>query len=204
MAKPIIAIDIDDVLADNAKGFTDFSNARWGTHLTPSDYEEHWSHMWQVDNDEAERRAVEFHESGSLGRYDHNQHAFDVLTQLKERYELVIITSRRIRAKEETFAWIAERFPNIFADHQIHFAGIWDEGISENRYSRTKGDLVKELGVSYLIDDQLKHCLSASEHGVPALLFGDYSWNQSDILPSNVTRVNGWAEVLEYFNVRAK
>jgi 5'(3')-deoxyribonucleotidase len=202
MVKPLIAIDIDDVLADNARGFTQFSNERWGTHLEPSDYEEHWAHMWQVDNAEAERRAAEFHESGSLGRYGHNLHAYDVLTKLKETYDFVIITSRRLIAKDETITWIADRFPDLFKDDQIYFAGIWDDGISEGRYARTKGDLIKGLSVNYLIDDQLKHCLSASEQQVPSLLFGDYSWNQSDTLSSNITRVKDWAEVLEYFSGR--
>ena len=106
MAKPIIAVDIDDVLADNAKGFIEFSNRTWGTTLLPSDYQEHWSDMWQVDNAEAERRAQEFHGSGSLQDYDHDVSAFDVLVKLKDTYDLVIITSRRISAKEETIAWV--------------------------------------------------------------------------------------------------
>ena len=35
-----IAIDIDDVLADNAEKFTAFSNQRFNTRLTTDDYDE--------------------------------------------------------------------------------------------------------------------------------------------------------------------
>jgi len=203
MTRPRIAIDIDDVLADNAKGFIQFSNDRWGTTLQPSDYQEHWSNMWQVDHDEAERRSLEFHEFGGHVGYEHIDHAFEALMLLKERYDLVIVTSRRRRVKGETLAWLDQHYPGIFTEDQIYFAGIWDEGITEERYAGTKVDIIKELDAQYLIDDQLKHCLAAAEEGVQVLLFGDYSWNQIEVLPKNMTRVNGWKAVLEYFNGRA-
>jgi hypothetical protein len=41
-----------------------------------------------------------------------------------------------------------------------------------------------------------------AEAGVDGLLFGNYPWNQSKELPSNVRRVANWAEVKEYFNVQ--
>ena len=64
-----IAIDIDDVLAENAIGFVAFSNERWGTRLRVDDYSEHWSEMWHVDREEAERRAHVFHDSGAIKGY---------------------------------------------------------------------------------------------------------------------------------------
>ena len=50
-----------------------------------------------------------------------------------------------------------------------------------------------------MIDDQPKHCLSAAECGVEALLFGNYRWNQLADLPDRVTRVQDWEEVERYF-----
>ena len=66
-----IAIDIDDVLAENAIGFVAFSNERCGTRLRVDDYSEHWSDMWHVDSEEAERRAHVFHDSGAIKGYAH-------------------------------------------------------------------------------------------------------------------------------------
>lgn len=193
---PIIAIDIDDVLADHAKPFVEFSNKRWGTNLTVNDYDEHWAKMWQVDREEGGRRAAEFRSSKIISKYDHTESAFEVLQKLSGRFSLVVLTSRRLEMEKETRAWITRHYPNIFTE--IHFSGIWEVGDSE-AHLRTKAEVCKSLGVSYLIDDQLKHCLGASECGVVSLLFGNYTWNQSDNLPKNVIRVKNWEEIQTYF-----
>ena len=194
--KPIIAIDVDDVLADHAKQFVEFSNKRWNTNLTVEDYDEHWAAMWQIDNEETERRAAEFHSSKTINQYNSDESALEVLKELSEVFSLVILTSRRLEIEKETRAWIQSRYPNIFSD--IYFSGIW-ETIDGEAHRRTKADLCVTLGVSYLIDDQLKHCLGAAERGVDGLLFGKYSWNKSSKLPSRVTRVQDWHAVREYF-----
>lgn len=66
----------------------------------------------------------------------------------------------------------------------------------------TKGELAKSIGADYIIDDQIKHVLAAAELGIRGILFGDYAWNKADVLPDNVTRVNDWQEVLNYFETR--
>lgn len=202
--KPVIAVDIDDVLAENAAGFTAFSNERWGTHLTPEDYQEDWSKMWQVDHEEAERRAVEFHESDRMRSYASDTGAATVLEELKKRFDVLIITSRRAQMKKDTEDWITQHYPGIFADGAVHFAGIWDEGISEARYARTKGELAHLLHADYLIDDQLKHCVAVAELGIEALLFGEYQWNRAPQLPEKVTRVKDWGEVKAFFDGRER
>jgi uncharacterized HAD superfamily protein len=150
-SKPTIAIDIDDVLADNAKEFIEFSNRRWGTSLMAEDYDEHWGKLWQVDHEEVERRANEYDDSGVLSTYNY-----------------------------------------------IHFSGIWDD-INDYSHSLTKGEISRELGVDFIIDDQLKHCLGAATLGIQAILFGNYTWNQTDRLPKNVERIDNWLGGYEVF-----
>jgi uncharacterized HAD superfamily protein len=65
---------------------------------------------------------------------------------------------------------------------------------------RPKSEVCIELGVSYLIDDNLTAVTQTSAFGIKALLFGDYPWNQAKELPEGVTRVKNWQEVLEYFD----
>lgn len=193
-----IAIDIDDVLADNASGFVEFSNQRWGTNLRPDQYDEHWAKIWEVDNEETDRRATIFHQSGALRSYRHNDSALPVLRRLSQDFNLLIITSRRMQTKGDTVAWIHEHYPGIFTDETIHFAGIWDT-VSNHSISLTKGDLVDALQADYLIDDQLKHCEAVAQRGKRALLFGDYSWNQTPRLADGVTRVTDWSAIERYF-----
>lgn len=195
--KPTIAVDIDDVLADNAKAFVEFSNKRWGTHLTIEDYSDHWGEMWRIDHAEVERRAVEFHLSGSIGEYEHNIYAKPVLLGLAENYRLIIITARRQVVVKETEAWLDTYFKDVF--DKVIYAGFYDN--ERLGFHLTKAELCHSEGVNFLIDDQLKHCLGAAEIGVQALLFGNYGWNRTDTpLPSGVRRVVDWQAVKEFFD----
>lgn len=200
MSKPVIAIDIDDVLSANAEAFTAFSNQRFGTSLQATDYDEHWARMWGVDMAETERRAVEFHASGVVAEYSRKDNAREVLQELSSRYKLIVVTSRRRSIESHTRAWIAEQYPDIFDD--ILFAGIYDEGLKKEHFQMTKSDLFTSSAVSFVIDDQLKHCLAAVELGIETILFGNYSWNQADELPALLTRCENWLAVGEYFDKR--
>lgn len=189
-----IAIDVDDVLAENAAGFVRFSNEQWGTRLTVEDYDEHWADMWQVDTDEVEKRAQAFHGSSAMRGYGHVGGAHEALRLLADGHRLVVATSRRLQMQDDTLAWINEHFPGIFSSEEVYFAGIWDD-IDSQSHLKTKADLVNQINADILIDDQLKHCLSVAESGRQAILFGDYSWNQADSLPSGVVRCLNWSEV---------
>jgi 5'(3')-deoxyribonucleotidase len=199
MKKQTIAVDIDDVLADNAGGFIAFSTQRWGTHLSPEDYDERFAAMWEIDEHEAERRAVEFHGSGVIGRYRHDPGASPVLRELSKNYRLIVITSRRKQVAQESLAWLDRYYAGIFSD--VHFAGMWDKA-DPLAHQATKAELSRELGADYLIDDQPKHCIGAAEAGLTALLFGDYKWNRHADVPTGVVRVKDWLAVEEYFHAQ--
>jgi uncharacterized HAD superfamily protein len=197
--KQTIAVDIDDVLAVNARSFIDFSNKQWGTHLSVDDYDERWGVMWQIDEDEVNSRSEEWHASGQIGRNEHFTEAPAVLRQLAKNYRLVIVTSRRSIIKDETLKWVDTYFGDIF--EEIRFAGFFDNGFGHHF---TKAEIVQELGASYLIDDQLKHCVAAAEAGINSLLFGDYKWNQTtESLPEKVARVSDWQAVAKYFSQKS-
>lgn len=121
MQKPIIAVDIDDVIAANAKGFVDWSNDRYGTNLTIDDYDDRWTLVWQVEHDEAEKRAIEYHASGHIGAYNNIDGAYEVLKKLSETFRLIVITARRNSINQLTYDWIEKYYPDIFEN--IIFAG---------------------------------------------------------------------------------
>ena len=199
-AKPVIAVDIDDVIAENAPSFVAFSNERWGTHLTVDDFQDHWGEVWGLEHEETEKRYHEFHESGRIGTYEVIHGAQAVLQKLKERFTLIILTSRPESESQLTKEWVGTHYRDIFDG--IIFSGFYERGMRDG-VKMTKGQLAKDIGANYLIDDQLKHVLAASEHGIRGILFGEYAWNKADALPENVTRVTNWDEVLQYFDSRA-
>jgi len=199
VTKPVIAIDVDDVLAQHAESFIEYSNQKWGTSLTLDDYDEHWAKVWQVDIAEALRRRDEFVSSKVHDNFIAHTDSDTALKSLAERFELRIVTSRLLSMKEGTLEWIKQTYPGVFSEDHIHFAGIWDK-LESNSHAMTKTDVLKQIGASYLIDDQLKHCYAASEAGVQAILFGNYGWNQVSDLPKDITRCRDWAAILEYFH----
>ena len=196
ITKPIIAVDIDDVIAANALGFVEWSNQKYGTHLTVDDYQDHWGEVWKVEHEETERRAVEYHESDHVATYTTIEGASDALRKLKERFKLVILTTRRNSINQLTKEWIEKYYPGIFDD--IVFSGFFDSPTKES-ITMTKGELAKSIGADYIIDDQIKHVLAATKLGIRGILFGNYTWNKVEVLPENVTRVHSWEEVLNYF-----
>ena len=197
MSKPTIAIDIDEVLADYAAEFVVMSNKLWNTNFTADDYHEDWLTLWGVDLDEAVARGQAMLEDRMHERLKHNDEAVEGLHRLGEDYNLIVLTARNLATKELTLEWLGRHYPMI-SPGSVNFAGIWDNP-KPDAVTRTKGSIAKQLGVEYIIDDQLKHCLAADEHGIQALLFGDYRWNQQDELPASITRVSNWTAVWEYF-----
>lgn len=193
-----IAWDIDDVLADNATGFADFCNKTWGLSMRPEDFSEDWCAMWGVDIDEVNRRSDIFHTSDAALNYRPHDGALEVITALAEKNENRIVTSRRQLLREHTAVWIGRHFPGAFAS--VHYSGIFDT-FQHGDHLKTKVDVLKEIDADILVDDQLKHCVAAAEAGIPAILFGNYRWNQAETLPEGITRCETMQEVGEYFGV---
>ncbi len=191
-----IVIDIDDVLADHARAFADYSNEKFGMNITPEDYQEEWMHVWKTDLDETIKRAKEYHESDHLTLCATIEGAQDTLKELQKNFKLVALTSRRNSIKTLTDEWLNKHYSDIFDD--VVFAGFFDT-ITQESVHKTKGELAKNIGAHYIIDDQPKHILSAVELGMKGILFGNYKWNKFDILPKDAIRANNWQEVLQYF-----
>ncbi|OYW41969.1 hypothetical protein B7Z28_01930, partial [Candidatus Saccharibacteria bacterium 32-45-3] len=94
MTKPIVTVDIDDVLALSAQAFINHSNEKWLTNLTVDDYSEDWGAVWGLDKHDAtglaeiQRRAQEYFDA-TFKHMPHDIYAHDVLKSLKDDYELV-------------------------------------------------------------------------------------------------------------------
>ncbi len=196
MQKKTIAVDVDDVLADSAVGFVNFSNERWGTTLTVDDFTEHWGEMWQVNHEEVVKRANIIHGSKIMTNFMNNEKAFPVLKKLSEKYRLIVLTSRPKDVQKETIAWLDRHYNGIFDD--FVFAGLYD-GVPENAHLGTKAGMAELHKIDYLIDDHPKHCLAVAELGIKSLLFGDYKWNRDFKSSKNVTKVKDWERIGLYF-----
>lgn len=204
-SKPVIAVDLDDVLKESSQLIIDYSNQKWGTDLTIDDYDEHWAAMWQVDNAEWEARAHQIHSEKLLIHGEPFLETKRVLELLSRDYTLVVASSRQQIILEDTREWLRLHFGGLFQN--VHFAGIWDDTEIDGavKVKQTKASLLKEIGADYLIDDQPKHCIAAAEIGVQAILFGEYPWNIGVGIPgAGVTRINDWKGVEAYFHAKRR
>lgn len=208
-SRPIVAIDIDDVLAQSAQAFVDFSNLHWGTQLSIDHYSEDWATMWGLNKDSLEHMRI-VRERGNealtaiiptMSRIDD---AYSVLKKLKTKAQLIVVTSRKEVLKPETMQWLDMHYPGIFHQSVVYFTGFY-ERLATGSWALHKGDMLRELGAHYLVDDQVKHCNGAAACGVKALLFGGYAHqSQSEAVDASVVPVRNWQAVEDFFDAELR
>jgi uncharacterized HAD superfamily protein len=198
-SRPLIALDIDDVLSHSAARVIAYTNERWGYTHTLEDFTEHLATFWQVSETEAERRWAEYMASGVMELYEAVADARDVLEELAKRYRIIAVTSRREELLPLTERWLGVNYPDIV--EKVVSSKIYGKG-HVNAATMTKAAVLQEIGAGYLIDDHPKHCNGAASVGVQAVLFGAYPWNHSIELAEGVVRCRDWRAVQEYFNGR--
>jgi len=197
MPKPIISIDIDDVLADTTERLRIWANEQSNCGLSRDHYmidSEYWGFYEEVWRQAGIEHLIDFSQFEDAMRRDQSSIAMitrakETLHRFSDKYRYVLITSRDESQKEATIRWIEARFGPIFEG--LYFTG--------NRHSdgyKNKGELCANLGASLHIDDNPQHCKSTVSHGVGAILFGYYGWNQSS--QPHLTRCHDWSEVGEY------
>lgn len=198
MPKPIIAIDIDEVLGEYAVEFVKFSNARWGTNLSVEDYSENWSEMWQIDHRETMERSKIIYTKG-VGFYGDLKKlvgADEAMQTLKETYDLVLVTSRPLSVEQETRDWLEQHYSNLVS--AIYFAGMYDGDITDKSFLKTKANVFSEIKPTFIIDDLPKHCHAAADMGIRAILFGEYPWNKDTEETDRIKRCRNWSEVVDF------
>jgi 5'(3')-deoxyribonucleotidase len=194
VAKLVIAVDVDEVLAHHNIELVKFHNETYGSDLTLEHYvTDHWSEIWDTDEEETGRRAVAYHESGAFRKFLPVKGAYKALKRLSEHFDLHIVTARRKSVISTTHEWVEANYPGIFKS--IRFVHLWDDANPP-----TKAEICQELGASLLIDDSTVHCELAAKGGIDSLLFGDYPWNRmlpADF-PEDIPRVTDWDGVVDY------
>lgn len=197
--KPVIAVDVDDVLAIENDAVRMFANKQYGhTHtaedyLVPGEYWSYWEAVQGVDKEEGYRRYQEYLDSGAKAELQVMEGALSVLQRLKKRYRLIIVTSREAHLVDITKEWLTKHFPEVFDD--VAFVAVWTGTVKGS-----KATVCKEIGAEYLIDDNIGHLELAAAAGIKGILFGDYGWSKNKTLPPDCVRLRNWSEVGEYFD----
>jgi FMN phosphatase YigB (HAD superfamily) len=197
MAEKLITVDIDDVVADSTEAFRVAVNEHTGANLTPEDYKvphrdyhEYYEHVWKSHG-----LNVIYDEISLPMQIDQSHVALiagakRALGELAKRYRIAFVTSRSISWEDATHLYIGAEFNDLNAG--VYFTNK-QAGIS-------KGQVCRELGASWHIDDNPEHCQSVLDEGIQAILFGEYGWHHK--IPTGAIHCKNWQEVEEYFDGR--
>jgi uncharacterized HAD superfamily protein len=203
--KKLIAIDIDDVIADTSEAIRLWGNEKSGIEMTKEDYSiegEYWGYYERVW-DQKNLNSVLFFDDAEAAIINSEIQvpllagASFAIRELAKQFRIVLITSRNPLLEAITRKWLDEHFEGL--DVELYFAKN-PKNISGS--SKTKGQLCKELGAFLLIDDNVDHCQSMLDEGLEAVLFGTYGWQP--YVPEGAIRCNDWPAVVEYMDGRTK
>lgn len=199
MTKPIIAIEVDDVLAHSTESLRQVVNAKTGAQLQPEHFQvpgPYWGYYERLWENHGLADKVTMEELSPQMAKDQSHvpvylGASKALKSLAKSFELIIVTARNSEWEKATHVWLDSNFPGMFT--KVVFGGgkYHDENI-------TKGDLCAKIGASYLIDDNVEHCISAADREITPILFGRYGWHVD--VPEDMIRCKTWKEVERYFD----
>lgn len=188
MNKPVLAVDIDEVLIPYRPAFHEFFKQTRDPDITLAEFR---SMLGSLLKESAYFDLLdEFVASGNKEWSAPILGAVESIEKLLTKYEVDIVTARHNESRQGTDEWLARHFPKVFRN--VHF--IRDP--NDNNVIGKKSEFCRRIGAVCLIDDELANILDCAEAGIRCLLFGDYPWNQAEQLPKGVTRVKDWNEVL--------
>lgn len=197
MSRTLIAVDIDDTLADSTELIRLNVNSRYNVSIPKEAYRsegEYWGYYERVWSE---------HGLNALRVEDIDEVMVEELTtvpllpsalfaikQLSKDFDIVLVTARRREREALTRQWIETMLEGMNID--VHFSEA-----HKDESKMTKGQICKHIGASYLIDDNVGHCESALKEGVTPLLFGEYGWQGAT--SDGIIKCKDWPSVLEYF-----
>jgi len=189
----IIGFDFDDVLFDLMGPMVPWHNEQFGTTLTRDEYYTFdLDKVWKCTGDEAWDRVEKFYQTDLHTNSQPVAGALAGMKALKKDHRFIIITARAASQEGQVRAWL-----------DIHFPGVFDEVVFTNHFNkdglkRTKSSVCLELDVKLFVEDAIHNAEDVAGVGIPVLLM-DTPWNRVE-LPSLVTRVKSWEEVVEKIN----
>jgi len=203
--KPVIAVDLDEVLGGFVPAFLRFLNEKHGSNWKESDFFSYrFSQVLGCSDAEAVKLVFEFFKTRHfLEDLRPIPDAFEVLSKHCSRFSFHVVTSRQREIEEETLEWLETYYAGIFDG--IDFGNHWMKEAPHPDFihhsKKSKPEMCGAIGAKLLIDDSVSYCQKCAANGIECVLFGNYAWNQTSKLPANVKRCLTWIEVDEILSV---
>ncbi len=186
-----IGVDVDDVLANFMFPLVDYHNTTYGTNFVRDDFTSfNLRETWGGTPAEAIDKVFRFYDSPEFHHIEVVDGAIEALEILKKNHDLSVVTARPEILRTKTIDWIERHFPNTFSE--IHIANKF----SKTGPQLTKVEICNQNNIHLLIDDSIENALQCVNAERKILLL-DRPWNQHPELPTNITRVFSWDEIIK-------
>lgn len=118
----------------------------------------------------------------------------EALLELHNKADIFALTSRNYdKFYEYTQQALDKYLPNLISE--LYFT----TAPGRSTHDETKGQIIKRLGGTVLVDDAVKHCESARAEGIDAILFGQ-PYNEKGHSYPPEWRATNWPDVVRIIN----
>lgn len=190
----LIAVDIDDVLADTRRQFLYYLIENMGISIRWEDLTTYHLEKVLLCEETAVLNWLQVFEASSLYRsLPLLPNAAESVLRLSSKHTFCAVTARHQGQSEATNIFLNTYFPNIITE--VHYLY---SSFGEKAYP-SKMEICKEINADILIEDQFEHARECVDVGLPVLLFST-PWNRFVEEHSLLKRVDNWEDIVNYLD----
>jgi len=194
MKRPLIVLDIDEVLLDTISAINDQYNQQHGTNFSRRDFASYtWHHVWGISRDDAIDFNYDFFKDHA-DKIEPISGAEIGVRGLAMGHDLMALTARPEDHREVTQKSLDKHFPDIGKLRMV------------NSYARSgtpefKSDYIRGKDAFLVIEDQVHHAIDMAPYVERVFLY-NAPWNKPQnlpadlVLPNKVERVGNWDDIL--------
>lgn len=185
-----IGIDLDDVVFDFVNFLIKNYQEKFGKNILFEEISSfYFEKVFNLSREEINLFFKEIFTKDSVLNMDLCEFAKEVIFGLSKDNEIFFITSR-VDAREGTLESLNKHFSEI--NFELFF--------SSNPYcgnkGKTKGQICKDLGIDFMIEDSKEHSEVCAEYGIKVFLL-EKPWNKQTKEHKNIIKVKSWEEIKE-------
>jgi len=190
----IIAVDLDEVLAETARALLSYKKNRinW-KRITWNEISSY--NLWEIEKlGINKKKSIWVFLWFLLGAWLWNKinPVVGAKTKLKEFkrkwYKLHVVTARHFLLRFATWVWLYINYKHIF--DSVEFANFF------TRFSTKKSEICKKLWANIIIEDNLENAIECANEWIKVYLI-DKPWNQNYDKKKHkwITKVSSWSEI---------
>ncbi len=195
--KPIIATDLDGVVANNSP-YLEFINDQLGTNIRPRDcHSFEPTDCFGIDLETYVQIHSRFVAQGGYAKLLPNPEALTTLGNLQTHFEVAIVTARIDEVFEETECWCARHLPGS----TVFYGQGAGNAVAGGNGRAKKVDIATDIGAVCLVEDNPNEFFDWPESSVEPICYPQ-PWNKSlETSHPHIPRLT-WPEIGRLLNWR--